>query len=243
MARPSRRRRNGKAQDLTDRTAGDWNGLRSEERCWLRFFSCWKFIFDSLNRRVFRGFFVGIRVYFSSDSVMASLRGAVSKARSPEGNENDSDGVSDNFTLPPPRAPLISIPDPSQSPRGAPPGELEVPKADAVQLLTKWNGGTPRSGQSTPTRSTPRPQCGNGGLCSGNGGRFPLHSGARERLASSKTARAMVEFKACPSAEVRHFELDEDTSFWNDHNVQVQLSSFSCMIWLPICFLLVLLYR
>ncbi|CAA7388358.1 unnamed protein product [Spirodela intermedia] len=152
---------------------------------------------------------------------MASLRGAVWKARSPEGNENDSDGVPDDFTLPPPREPLLSIPDPSQSPRGAPPGELEVPKADTIQLLTKWNGGTPRSAQSTPTKSTPRPHCGNGGLCSGNGGRFPPHSGARERWGSSKAARTMVEFKTCPSAEVRHFELDEDTSFWNDHNVQV----------------------
>ncbi|MQM04403.1 hypothetical protein Taro_037205 [Colocasia esculenta] len=154
---------------------------------------------------------------------MASLRRPPPRSRATEVSENDPGGPLDASPLPPPRSPLLCIPDPSQSPRKRLVCELDIPKVDHSQLWAKGAGGTPRSAQGTPTRALSRVHATNGVLGSGNGGRVPLHGGGRERGSSSRAVRAMADVKSCPSAEpeVRLFELDEDPSFWNDRNVQV----------------------
>ncbi|XP_072997764.1 kinesin-like protein KIN-12E isoform X6 [Typha latifolia] len=112
----------------------------------------------------------------------ASRRGS-SRIRIAEANENDElRDVIDPIPFPPPRSPLISIPDPAQNPRGV--------------ILT------PKASHSTPARAASRFHAGNG---------------VRER----SCLKGIGEAKSLVPVEVPYFELKEDPSFWEDHNVQV----------------------
>lgn len=157
----------------------------------------------------------------------------------------------------PSRAPLNSIPDPSQyqsktpqqqfqhdleekpesskdSRRRKPEGIAETQLISSVLKTPKVYGrgkstnSEPNSAQSTPIRSGHRvsiagsasgsslmrlpSQLGNGG---GRAGVFPSVS----RRYSIATPQQLL-------TDVPHFKLDDDPSFWNDHNVQVDFVNF-----------------
>ncbi|KAG6428260.1 hypothetical protein SASPL_112511 [Salvia splendens] len=154
------------------------------------------------------------------------------------GDENEFESLWSQTIPGPSRPPLNSIPDPSQSQQSQLQSEekpelsrrrkhegmgerqlisslMRTPK---VNGRTKPSNSEPNSAQSTPPRSVHRvcigastltrlpPQFGNGG------GR--LHHDSDSRRFSIATPHQLL-------AEVPHFELDDDPSFWNDHNVQV----------------------
>ncbi|KAI3469226.1 hypothetical protein Pfo_025889 [Paulownia fortunei] len=167
-------------------------------------------------------------------------------------NENEFESSWNQIPSIPSRAPLNSIPDPSQyhsktplqqfqhdfkeksessKPSGSkkPEGITETHlissllKTPKVYGRAKPTNSEPNSAQSTPIRSGSRvsnagaasgctitrlpSQLGNGG---GRGGIFP------------RVSRGIsIAIPHQLSADVPHFELDDDPSFWNDHNVQV----------------------
>ncbi|KAL1548256.1 kinesin-like protein KIN-12E isoform X4 [Salvia divinorum] len=153
------------------------------------------------------------------------------------GDENEFESLWSQTIPAPSRPPLNSIPDPSQSQlqseekpdfsrrrkhQGM--GErqfisslMRTPKANS-NGRAKSATSEPNSAHSTPATSVHRvsigastltrlpPQFGNGG------GR--LHRDSDSRRFSIAIPQQLM-------AEVPHFELDDDPSFWNDHNVQV----------------------
>lgn len=146
-------------------------------------------------------------------------------------DENEFEGLWNQTMLLPSRPPLNSIPDPSQyqsqlhfeeKPESSSRRRKHegVGERSSLMRTPKVNGrakpanSESNSAQSTPTRSVHRvsaltrlpPQFGNGG------GR--LHRDSNSRRFSIATPQQLL-------ADVPHFELDDDPSFWNDHNVQV----------------------
>ncbi|XP_042050674.1 kinesin-like protein KIN-12E isoform X3 [Salvia splendens] len=160
------------------------------------------------------------------------------RRRPAQGDENEFESLWSQTIPGPSRPPFNSIPDPSQSQQSQLQSE-EKPELSrrrkhegmgerqlisSLMRTPKVNGrakpshSEPNSAQSTPARSVHRvsigastltrlpPQFGNGG------GR--LHRDSDSRRYSIATPQQLL-------AEIPHFELDDDPSFWNDHNVQV----------------------
>ncbi|KAI3690861.1 hypothetical protein L2E82_49073 [Cichorium intybus] len=147
-----------------------------------------------------------------------------SKNSQAEGNENQVDktlSTSNPFDIPLSRTPLNVIPDPSQFSK-----ELlqEVVNHTGFRDKSLEAGSTSRrkfdSAHSTPARSVSRTTyVGQLGACTGprvlqcTGERGPSNSRVSRRISNVNCEP--------PPTEVPHFELVEDPSFWNDHNVQV----------------------
>ncbi|KAJ0979998.1 hypothetical protein J5N97_015472 [Dioscorea zingiberensis] len=127
----------------------------------------------------------------------STSKGTTSRVKLTESNENDAKHTRDSLPLPPIRSPLISIQDPSQA---AP---------------------TPRSAPATPAKSLSKAHVGNLSSGASNGGHSHQGMAARDRGSSCRTPRGMIDPKALMPVHVPHFELNEDPSFWNDHNVQI----------------------
>ncbi|KAF8017774.1 hypothetical protein BT93_H2848 [Corymbia citriodora subsp. variegata] len=157
-----------------------------------------------------------------------------------EASENEFDGPPSSAHFPPPRTPLNAIQDPSQRHGGVHGPDLDArEKGESIgagrtsdRKVEAWHL-TPRaarggklhsessSAQSTPARANgPRASLGGAmGGCTGPRGndlaghrRMSLYSGASRgfQLANAETL-----------LEVPHFELEENSSFWTDNNVQV----------------------
>ncbi|KAH7676329.1 Plus-end-directed kinesin ATPase protein [Dioscorea alata] len=114
-----------------------------------------------------------------------------------ESIENDGKNTRDSLPLPPLRSPLISIQDPFQT------------------------SLTPRSAPATPAKSFSRTHAGNLSSGASNGGHSHQGVAPRDRGNLCRTPRGMIDAKAIMPVHVPHFELSEDPSFWNDHNVQI----------------------
>ncbi|CAH8337077.1 unnamed protein product [Eruca vesicaria subsp. sativa] len=149
----------------------------------------------------------------------------------PESEENEFTTFS---PFSPSRAPLNSIPDPSQFHK-----TTHLPHFDLTQKLElartqrfEGRGGTahdsnnprnvnrsvrsrsePNSAQSTPTRNFPRVSLGGGGCVTGARVAQPF-GGRGARIPRGISMVDCVETTPC-------FEMNEDHSFWKEHNVQV----------------------
>ncbi|KAL4579210.1 hypothetical protein LXL04_015348 [Taraxacum kok-saghyz] len=142
-----------------------------------------------------------------------------------EGNENQFDKTMSNsnpIDVPLPRNPLNAIPDPSQFSK------------EFLQEVVNHNGFRDKSleagsisnrrkfdsAHSTPARSVSRTTyIGQLGACTGP---RALQSAGERGASSSRVSRRISNVNCEPQpTEVTHFELVENPSFWNDHNVQV----------------------
>ncbi|PIN19457.1 Kinesin-like protein [Handroanthus impetiginosus] len=171
------------------------------------------------------------------------------KTRQSLANENKHGSSWNQISLVASRAPLNSIPDPSQYQWETPPQQFQhdfrekpesskssisrktegiaelqrvssVLKTSKVHCRGKSSSSEPSSVQSTPIRSGHRVSDVSGFTLTrlpsqfvngrGRGGVFPKVPGG-----------VSIAFPQQLSADVPHFELDDDPSFWNDHNVQV----------------------
>lgn len=169
----------------------------------------------------------------------------------PESEENEFASLS---LFSPSRAPLNSIPDPSQLQKPnhlsdfdlvhklestrtqhqrtlGPEKRFEVLEGrvgntsgvqDSNHKIVSRNGKSrsePNSAQSTPTRNGARVSLGGG--CT-NGARVVQSFGGRGTSSFSRIPRGVSMADSVSFAETTpHFELNEDHSFWKDHNVQV----------------------
>ncbi|CAD5323339.1 unnamed protein product [Arabidopsis thaliana] len=161
----------------------------------------------------------------------------------PESEENEFASLS---LFSPSRPPLNSIPDPSQIQKAnhlphfdlvqklegtraqhqrtlGPEKKFEVLEgragnsSDSNPKIVNRNGKSrsePNSAQSTPTRNGARVSLGGG--CA-TGARFLQSFGGRGRIPRGVSIAESVSF----AETTPHFELNEDHSFWKDHNVQV----------------------
>lgn len=158
-----------------------------------------------------------------------------------ETRENEFEDPESSALLPPPRTPLNSIPDPSQYQKET--ADLDF-KHKLVAARAHWlsdkraeasdrtgiNAGsstlTPKilsrggkahaestSAQSTPARTGSRVSLG--------GPRGSNYNGCRGLGFSSRDNRGIHSADSEFSVEFSHFELEEDSSFWKDNNVQV----------------------
>lgn len=168
-----------------------------------------------------------------------------SKNPQSEGNENEFENLSNTINFHPPRTPLNSIPDPSQYLQLKENHELDNDsKVEAVRAVRSLDGkfegsdhhhqlitlskragnvsnrgktqSEPNSSHSTPARRVSSI----GALGPSTGPRAPLYTGEKGG-SSSRVSRGLSVGNSEIPAEITHFELEEDTSFWNDHNVQV----------------------
>lgn len=161
-----------------------------------------------------------------------------SSSRTIHPTENEFEISWNQMPVVPSRPPLNSIPDPSQTPyhdlqqrpdsskqsrRKKPEGIAEI---SSLLRTPKVNGraksitSDPNSAQTTPTRSGSRVSV--VGSAPGSGlPRFPSQLwnglGALPRV----PRRFSIATPQQLLTDVPHFELDDDPSFWNDHNVQV----------------------
>ncbi|KAL8216282.1 hypothetical protein R6Q57_023119 [Mikania cordata] len=146
-----------------------------------------------------------------------------SKTIQSEGNENQFEKILPvPVDVPPSRTPLDTIPDPSQFSK-----EFlhEVLNHDGFRDKSMDAGLSSNrrkfdSAHSTPAKSVSRSSyIGQLGACTGP---RVLHSTGERGGNISRVSRRIsnVSFEPLPT-EVPHFELVEDPSFWNDHNVQV----------------------
>ncbi|XP_033509839.1 kinesin-like protein KIN-12C isoform X2 [Nicotiana tomentosiformis] len=150
----------------------------------------------------------------SKDASSSSVRSADARTQF-ESNENDFDNT--EFPFPPPtRTPLNSIADPSQRLTLA--QDLHPTKSETTRAVRDANGvrgkahSEPNSAQTTPVRRI----C---NVFTRSGARHALHTGGKgTTLLSSRTSKGTLFINSEPSV---HFELSENPSFWNDHNVQV----------------------
>ncbi|CAH1418965.1 unnamed protein product [Lactuca virosa] len=148
-----------------------------------------------------------------------------SKSSQAEGNENQFDKTLSNsnpLDIPFSRTPLNAIPDPSQFSKEFL-QEVMIHNGFKDKSLEAGSTSNRRkfdSAHSTPARSVSRTTyVGQLGACTGP--RALQSTG--ERGASSARVSRRISNVNCepPPTEVPHFELVEDPSFWNDHNVQV----------------------
>ncbi|XP_020889083.1 kinesin-like protein KIN-12C isoform X3 [Arabidopsis lyrata subsp. lyrata] len=167
----------------------------------------------------------------------------VPRIEMPESEENEFASLS---LFSPSRAPLNSIPDPSQIQKAnhlpdfdlvqklegtraqhqrtlGPEKRLEVLEgragnsSDSNPKIVNRNGKSrsePNSAQSTPTRNGARVSLGGG--CA-TGARVVQSFGGRGRIPRGISMAESVSF----AETTPHFELNEDHSFWKEHNVQV----------------------
>lgn len=160
-------------------------------------------------------------------------------------NENDFETPLNPVHFPPPRTPLNTIADPAQCAKGVHDSDFDscskveaVPSGQYLLLSDRklevsgnvgLNYGTPRvscrsgkahsepnSAQSTPASVRHGPRVSVGGC---NGSRVSQNIGGK--AGSSRTSRAISIVNSELPADLPHFELVEDASFWTDHNVQV----------------------
>ncbi|KAL7104710.1 hypothetical protein ACP275_07G001000 [Erythranthe tilingii] len=179
----------------------------------------------------------------SSDS--SSARSNHRKTLQSIPNENEFDTSSNQIPSVPSRAPLNSIPDPSQYHMKTPLHQSHDPsiasaskKSDGIvethlvsSLLKtpkfcgrgKLTNSETNSAQTTPIRSGPRVS--NIGVASGSTlTRLPsqLGNGGGRGGPFPRVSRGIsVVIPQQILVDVPHFELDDDRSFWNDRNVQV----------------------
>ncbi|KAM7488000.1 hypothetical protein LguiB_025484 [Lonicera macranthoides] len=144
-------------------------------------------------------------------------------------NENEFQIESNSINLPPSRTPLNTIADPSQcqaeldhSSRGR--SEKKTDSLDHHHTLSKRTSrgkaqSEPNSAQSTPARSVSRTS-NISGLGAFTGPRPPQFAGGKGG-SSSRVPRGIFIENSELQVEIPQFELVEDPSFWNDHNVQV----------------------
>lgn len=169
----------------------------------------------------------------------------------PESEENEFASLS---LFSPSRAPLNSIPDPSQLQKAnhlsdfdlvqklegtrtqhhrtqGPEKRFEVLEGragnasgmhDSNPKIVSRNGKSrsePNSAQSTPTRNGARVSLGGGCV---TGARVVQSFGGRGMSSFSRIPRGISMAESVSFAETTpHFELNEDHSFWKEHNVQV----------------------
>nr|XP_009771924.1 PREDICTED: phragmoplast orienting kinesin-1-like [Nicotiana sylvestris] len=150
----------------------------------------------------------------SKDASSSSVRSAAARTQF-ESNENDFDNTEFPF-LTPTRTPLNSITDPSQCLALA--QDLHPTKSETTRAVRDGNGvrgkahSEPNSAQTTPVRRI----C---NVFTPSGARHALHTGGKGTTSlSSRNSKGTLVINSEPSV---HFELSEDPSFWNDHNVQV----------------------
>ncbi|KAL8157876.1 kinesin-like protein KIN-12C isoform X2 [Apium graveolens] len=160
-----------------------------------------------------------------------------------EPSENDLDILSSNFSanFPPPRTPLNSITDPSQyieqkanhqtdyevsRPGRLADAKLEASVAvmmskrggnvggnDSSRVSSKWKSySEPNSANSTPARRI-------SSVGVNTGPRVSVCGGEKGGSSSKASKRLSIGNFEVPE-EITKFELVEDPSFWNDHNVQ-----------------------
>ncbi|XP_071704192.1 kinesin-like protein KIN-12C [Rutidosis leptorrhynchoides] len=144
-----------------------------------------------------------------------------SKSVESEGNENRFEKtVSVPIDIPISRTPLNSIPDPSQFSKEFDVVHSGIRDYKSVEAGPSSNRRKFDSAHSTPARSGSRTTCvGQLGGCTGP--RAIQSTGDRGGCGSRVSRRlSSVNCESLPT-EVPHFELVEDPSFWNDHNVQV----------------------
>lgn len=126
-------------------------------------------------------------------------------------------------SLIPSRAPLNSIPDPSQCQ-----STHSIAKVSTSRSYdrAKSSYSDSNSAQSTPVRSVRRLSNVGGGSASlirlPGGGKY----GFMPRV--SRGISVAIPHERV-SADVPYFELDEDPSFWKDHNVQVDFAKWFCL--------------
>ncbi|KAJ6772272.1 KINESIN-LIKE PROTEIN KIN-12C ISOFORM X1 [Salix koriyanagi] len=153
----------------------------------------------------------------------------------PSTKENEFEtSLNSSAHFPPPRTPLNSIPDPTQCHK-----ETHESGFDSKLETTRsgrFSTGTPRvlirhgkaaqsepnSAHSTPARSASRNSLGGalGGYATGTRS-LQFNKGKDVNFLSSRVSRGISVSNSDFSVEIPHFELDEDPSFWKDHNVQV----------------------
>lgn len=158
----------------------------------------------------------------------------------PSTKENEFEtSLNSSAHFPPPRTPLNSIPDPTQCHK-----ETHDPGFDGKLETTRsgrFSTGTPRvlirhgkaaqsepnSAHNTPARSASRASLGGslGGYATGTRS-LQFTKGKDVSFSSSRVSRGISVANSDFSVEVPHFELDEDPSFWKDHNVQVFFFNF-----------------
>ncbi|KAK1387409.1 Kinesin motor domain-containing protein [Heracleum sosnowskyi] len=180
----------------------------------------------------------------SKDASSSSLRfTSRNSIKHTEPNENDLESLSSNFyaNFPPPRTPLNSIPDPSQyleqkanheidyevaRPGRSSDAKLEASLAmmmskrggnvgnnDNSRVSSKWKSySEPNSANSTPARRI-------SSVGVNTGSRVSVYGGEKGGSSSKVSKRLSVGNFEVPE-EITKFELVEDPSFWNDHNVQ-----------------------
>lgn len=188
----------------------------------------------------------------TSSSLRYTSRNSI---RNTELNENDLESFSSNFNVnyPPPRTPLNSIPDPCQyleqkanheiDYEVSRPGRSSDAKLEASVMMmmmskksgnvsgydnsrasNKWKSNSePNSANSTPAR---RISC----VGVNTGPRVSVYGGEKGGSSSKVSKRLSVGNFEVPD-EITKFELVEDPSFWNDHNVQV---NFVCGYYIEI---------
>ncbi|KAJ0789479.1 putative plus-end-directed kinesin ATPase [Helianthus annuus] len=141
-----------------------------------------------------------------------------------EGNENQFEKIpSISVDIPISRTPLDTIPDPSQFSKEFIHEVLNQSGIKDKLLDAGVGAGSSRRkfdlANSTPARSVSRTNVGQLGACTGP--RVVQSTGERGGGVSRVSRRISSGNGELVAAEVPHFELVEDPSFWDDHNVQV----------------------
>uniref|UniRef100_A0A9I9DNE2 Kinesin motor domain-containing protein n=1 Tax=Cucumis melo TaxID=3656 RepID=A0A9I9DNE2_CUCME len=174
----------------------------------------------------------------------------VSKNSQPEYNENELGVSPSGLHFPPPRTPFNIIADPAQFQKEFHDSgfdsnlKLQSTKADLFsdrksEVSLKINGnactsnGTPRfsaqgrrvnsepsSTHSTPAKSSSRVSL--GGAIVATGSKAPQLADGRAGSSYRFSRRISMPNTECP-VDVSHIDLEEDPSFWKDHNVQVMI--------------------
>lgn len=159
-----------------------------------------------------------------------------------EASENEFDGsLSSAAHFPPPRTPLNAIQDPSQRHGGVHGPDLDArekseligdsrpsdKKVEAWHLTPRTARGgkthsEPSSAQSTPARAAGSRASLGGAMVGCAGSRGNDLTGHRRMSLYSGASRGFQIANAETRLEVPHFELEENSSFWTDNNVQVR---------------------
>ncbi|XP_068661791.1 kinesin-like protein KIN-12E isoform X2 [Aristolochia californica] len=144
-------------------------------------------------------------------SSLRFLKKKSSRNTQSEGNENEFNDPVNAVPCSLPRTPLNTIQDPLLSPR-------EFPGSEPNSAI-KLGGYLEKKSEATDVGTQVLDLRGDGGGGSEYG--TPRGVPGPRGGVVCKVARGGAGATHCPSVEVPHFELDEDSSFWMDHNVQV----------------------
>lgn len=143
-----------------------------------------------------------------------------SKNSQADGNENQFEKtLSHQVDIPLSRTPLNAIPDPSQFSKEF---FQEVLIHNGFRDKSLEAGSTSNRRKYDSAHSTPARRTTYGGQLGACTGPRALQSTGERAGSSSRVSRRISNVNCEPTpTEVPHFELVEDPSFWNDHNVQV----------------------